>query len=685
VNTTIDEATIDEIVQRVLETGGLSKGQILATWGVTEHDYKDLQKLVLNKNRSIVKGPPKVGGFIIAKRKGKFPDEGAGDEFLLNAEWERGTVERLASLLEHSHLEALLGSLLTMVRQVRKQQTGVDRRGTKPELATALVLQHGIDLFCNLEIRRRVAKACGTEHPGAWHPGKPAAHEFVKSTGFPRELAGIPTQDVLPDYEFLVGRFKLKELQPFQLEVKKALLDTLQEPGRRAIVTLPTGAGKTRVAVESIREWMGSRYDVVAKAADGATVLWLAHTEELCEQAYACFKQVWEDSENVCPLLLVRFWGNFCKDLAKHRTTLQQVLSRPSVLISTPQRMVNILDGHVQGGEAVIEDLNRALGLLLIDEAHRAAAPSYDRILHGLKTRDRHVSVAGLTATPYRSEYLDNPEEGTRRLKGIFDNLIEPTTLGDRPRERLERLQNMRILARPIFDTIKTPKNINLKDVLEKHEEPTEEEAEGIDQALAVRADNNPRRLAILERVLPFAKDPENSILYFGPNVRDAECMAYLLRREGISAGVVSGTTRDATRRQVVTDFKKQTIRVLCNCQVLTTGFDAPKVTHLVIARPTVSGVLYEQILGRGLRGPAFGGTETCTVLECEDNPYREGRSPDWKTFYEGSRSTDKQPEDREDKDAAKSRFEKKFGWGPGDVDVVFPMLKNETDGEKEQ
>jgi superfamily II DNA or RNA helicase len=38
------------------------------------------------------------------------------------------------------------------------------------------------------------------------------------------------------------------------------------------------------------------------------------------------------------------------------------------------------------------------------------------------------------------------------------------------------------------------------------------------------------------------------------------------------------------------------------------------------MARPTVSRVLYEQIVGRGLRGPKFGGTATCAILDCEDN-----------------------------------------------------------------
>ena len=58
----------------------------------------------------------------------------------------------------------------------------------------------------------------------------------------------------------------------------------------------------------------------------------------------------------------------------------------------------------------------------------------------------------------------------------------------------------------------------------------------------------------------------------------------------------------------------------MCNVEVLTTGFDAPRVTHVVVARPTVSRVLYEQIVGRGLRGPRFGGTEECVIIDCVDS-----------------------------------------------------------------
>ena len=150
------------------------------------------------------------------------------------------------------------------------------------------------------------------------------------------------------------------------MEVKEHLDGVLRVAGRRAILTLPTGAGKTRVAVESIRDSLTSRYDATGEANSQAAVLWLAHTEELCEQAHACFRQVWANSENVCPLLLIRFWGQYTRDLVKHGSVFQEILSRPTVLISTPQRIVNLLNNRLRisfGARDIIDNAGDTLFL----------------------------------------------------------------------------------------------------------------------------------------------------------------------------------------------------------------------------------------------------------------------------------------------------------------------------------
>ena len=500
--------------------------------------------------------------------------------------------------------------------------TGEDRRGTKQELAAALVIQHGRDLFRDADVRRAVARACGVDAPRRWHPGKGAAHDFVEAVRFPVAFAGLPAPETPVDFEYLEGRTDLSPLRDFQMEVQHQMLAVLKKPAGRAIVTLPTGAGKTRMAVDTIRDWLSDWYR--EHQGEGRVVLWLAHTEELCEQAYACFKQVWQGSSDVCPLGLFRFWGRYTSNLTEHRGELATMHNRCTVLISTPHRLMRLLADDDEKSQQLIEDLYTRTRLLLVDEAHRAAARMYQQIIDAFtQHRATDASLVGLTATPFRGEYTPgDPLAGTAELRRIFKRIIEPVdTLGADPRSTL---QERRFLARPEWTSIET--NTLLRPPpLESGRALSVDDIEKIDYALKIRADNNPRRLAVLRYLLPVCAEPDTRVIYFGPTVLDAECMAFLLRQQGVPSAYVSGNTREVTRRQVIEDFRAGAIKVLCNCEVLTTGFDAPQVTHVVMARPTVSQVLYEQMVGRGLRGPLFGGTETCVIVDCEDN-YRAER-----------------------------------------------------------
>lgn len=617
-------ASIDDIKYVLFSLGELAKDDILRLWGLDEDDYAAL-KQAFERERLIEPGPRGKGGFVVKVRRRPLPpDESEPPAFVLHHDWEVQAVERLASLFSHADLETLLGDLVYTVRRARTQMTGEDRRGTKRELAAALVIQHSIDLFAARAVRKAVARKSGVAAPDRWHPGKGLAPQFVAAAGFPAELAGIPTAESPPDFEYLEGRVELAPLQDFQLEVQRGMVRVLQTPAARAIVTLPTGGGKTRVAVDTLRDWLTARAITPVVGDDGQTVLWLAHTEELCEQAYLCFRQVWLASAQVCPLQLFRFWGSHTRDFDRHRDVLLAIRERPSCLISTPQRIVRLLDAApATAAAAVRAAVLAATRAIVIDEAHRAAAPSYRRILGEFAGQDSAAAVVGLTATPFRGAFFNSDDSsGTRELKSIFKRIIEPqVTLGDDPRAAL---QERGYLARPLWDAIAT-KTLLKVPPLDDLDNLSEDDIERIDYALKKRADNPARRLAVLERMLPICADPTARVIYFGPSVLDAECMALLLRLRGVVSAFVSGATREVTRRQIVDDFRQGGIQVLCNCEVLTTGFDAPKVTHLVMARPTVSQVLYEQMVGRGLRGARFGGTETCVILDCDDR-YREQR-----------------------------------------------------------
>ena len=187
-----------------------------------------------------------------------------------------------------------------------------------------------------------------------------------------------------------------------------------------------------------------------------------------------------------------------------------------------------------------------------------------------------------------------------------------------------EVLQQRGYLARTESRTVQTQQRVTAAAF------PTEQIAkvaagassEFLDRAIAQRVDRVARRMKIADEILAIlrSEDPKASVLYFGPSVVDAQLMAMLLREQKLRAAFVSGETRMAVRRRLINEFRAGSLQVLCNCEVLTTGFDAPRVTHIVMGRPTVSIVLYEQIVGRGLRGAKFGGTETCVIVDCVDD-----------------------------------------------------------------
>jgi DNA repair protein RadD len=117
-----------------------------------------------------------------------------------------------------------------------------------------------------------------------WHTGKHWPRDFVAALDFPPIFAGVTQGEKVPTICDVPPLKFPPKLANFQIDLKRRMLDVLaQEDIRtRCVVTLPTGGGKTRVAVEAFIDWMQPRF------AQGKYLVWVAQSEELCEQAIAC-------------------------------------------------------------------------------------------------------------------------------------------------------------------------------------------------------------------------------------------------------------------------------------------------------------------------------------------------------------------------------------------------------------
>lgn len=498
------------------------------------------------------------------------------------------------------------------------------------ELAEFLVDMAGTDLLGSQELRHRLARGASADeldrlHDHAsdlrgrggrdsqaravarrnWHPGKAWATHFARTLGFPSVFAGITGTPREPDAIEVEPFRPLPDLEDFQVELKSAVLDVLVSPpgGNRGILTLPTGAGKTRTAIEALVE-----HRLSTDPRPG--LLWIAQSDELCEQAVQAFREVWVDQGHRGdlrePVTIHRLWGQG-----------RSVPAEPAVVVASIQKLHTIWrNGDRDAGRTDLEAMARQLGVVVVDEAHRMLAPSYGEVLValGIDLSAKGASplpLLGLTATPYRGL-----EEETRRLaRNFHGRLLRPGSLQPDP---VGELRRRRVLSWPDHRVIGYGGRAFSIDADPKYREWYRLFNDFHPDLLRELGEERARNRLLLDILCDLPVDWP--VLFFGCSVEHATAMSVLLRRRGRAAATVTASTRAATRRALIEQFRAGELAVLSNYGVLTTGFDAPRVAALVIARPTASPVLYEQMIGRGMRGPQFGGTETCLVIDVEDN-----------------------------------------------------------------
>lgn len=386
------------------------------------------------------------------------------------------------------------------------------------------------------------------------------------------------------------GRYQLFDHQ--RRAAAQATHQLLQDP-HRVLLHMPTGSGKTRTAMNIIADHL--------RAHEPALVIWLAHTEELCEQAASEFAYAWQHLGNR-EIGLHRFWGS---------RTLDVENVRDGVVVAGLAKMHNSV--RRDNGIDFISRLGHRCTLVVMDEAHQAIAETYKLILNALFVLGGPTSLLGLTATPGRTWSDINVDQ---ELADFFSRRkVELTIPGyDNP---IDYLVAEGYIAKPTFRPLLTRSGVrvtqsDLLSIGENLDIPT--------RILEMLAENDQRNLAIILAVEDLVQNHRRIIL-FAASVLHSNTLACALRARGIQANSLTGTTPSSERTRLIDGFRDDApeTKVLCNYGVLTTGFDAPKTSAAVIARPTLSLVLYSQMVGRAIRGIKAGGNATAEVVTVVD------------------------------------------------------------------
>lgn len=301
----------------------------------------------------------------------------------------------------------------------------------------------------------------------------------------------------------------------------------------------PTGCGKT-IMLSAVAG------DLLAGGAAKACVL--AHRDELTEQNRTKFGRVNPAISTTVVDAKEKSWAG--------QVTFAMVptLARPANLEAMP-----------------------VLDLLVIDEAHHAAADTYRRIIDRARERNPDLKLYGVTATPNRGD--------RKGLRAVFSNVADQIRIGE--------LVASGHLVPPRTFVI----DVGVQDQLSK----VRRTADDFDMA---EVDAIMNRSPVTDAVIRHWREKagDRQTVVFCSTVDHATNVTAAFKDAGIDAALVTGEMPESARRSVLARYAAGGCRVVVNVAVLTEGWDHPPTSCVVLLRPSSFKCTMIQMVGRGLR-----------------------------------------------------------------------------------
>jgi len=230
------------------------------------------------------------------------------------------------------------------------------------------------------------------------------------------------------------------------------------------------------------------------------------------------------------------------------------------------------------------------VSLIVIDEAHHGTSPSYKNLF---QTR---APVIGLTATPFRMDGVGLGSVG-------FGKIIVAAT----PKQLIDE----GVLIRPRVFACERP---DVSDIRSAGSDFHRKQLHSIM--------DKPKLVGnIVDHWIRIA--PGSRTVCFAVNVDHSKSIVAAFTRAGIPAEHLDGQTPKDTRQAILRRLATGQTRIVSNVEVLTEGFDLPKLTTAIIARPTKSLCLHLQMIGRVIRSAE--GKIGAFVIDHAGNHHRHG------------------------------------------------------------
>lgn len=249
-----------------------------------------------------------------------------------------------------------------------------------------------------------------------------------------------------------------------------------------------------------------------------------------------------------------------------------------------PWEQVQVVSVHTVTRGGRLEKLDPP-DLIIVDEAHRSLAKSYLDVFAAFP----RAAVIGLTATPWR---LDGKPLGDH-----YEELV----LVARPQELID-------LGYLLAPRVYAPSSPDLSGVKKAHGDYNSKQlAERMRDATIVGD-----VVSHWQKLVEPSGNPLSVL--FAVNKAHSIVMRDRFRDSGIAAAHLDESSTVAERDQVLADLASGRVKVVCNCEILTEGWDLPQLGSVILTRPTQSLVLYLQMAGRGMR--TFEGKDSWLLMD---------------------------------------------------------------------
>ncbi len=504
---------------------------------------------------------------------------------------------------------------------------------TKMSMIEIILSDQGLDLFKKESFRYKYF--CSIDKISVLKTFLERANIIVKNDEqltLAKEAAKVPFKDNgayrylihdyfgITDYEFQIsvkespieivqrtGK-KFFELFDYQYMIKQQVINDLENEQKhlyKILVHMPTGTGKTKTTMHIIAHYL----NFISKGR--GTIVWIAHSNELLEQAYKTFVSVWSH--------LALFDVNVYKGWVKYPTSISD-----GILFTTIQAL------QVKMSKPIFNELQEKASLIIFDEVHKSGATKTKECIDELMLKENNYGkkFIGLTATPGRTTDVSRQNilftNDFDHFVGIDVDRINSISLTENEarnyqgsKDPIKYFQEHNYLAKVIVESLKFQLDASVFENLKG--KILNEYGDYSDTLLKEIGLNKSRNMLIVEKLQELDREKIPTIV-FACSLQHAKMLSAFLRLQNIDNSLVFGEMGTYERSKAINDFREGKVNIIINYDILTTGFDSTNIKCVFITRPTKSVILYSQMIGRGLRGVRMGGNAECKLIDVQDN-----------------------------------------------------------------